>query len=367
MSAAAFAARAEALGAIHAGQPTRPFIGNLDTQVTLLREGALTLPCTINHREPDNAWVCSPLATYGSYLIEEIDRVVPPPLSWPLTALCRGFQGVLALARLDQAVTVNNWMLSTNLYPDFDPYRDGQALAAVVAQLRERWPRHAIWFRSLNAQHNGAWIAALQALGFALMASRQVYLFDDLAASRHADLRRDLKLLQRTPLVAKPSAQFWSGDFVRVAQLYRQLYLDKYSRLNPHYTTAFMQRWHEAGLLDFWGLCDGDGVLQAVVGSYTQGDTTSAPIVGYNTALPQSLGLYRLLMAHVFDVAARDGRRINLSAGAAHFKRLRGGSAALEYSAVLSAHLPAPRRAALRTLRALTNGIGAPLMRRLEA
>lgn len=360
-----FTTGAQRFAAIHAGVATRPFIGNLDAQVELLRHGHLSLPCTVNHAEADNAWVCSPLTTYGSYVIEEIRRTVPMPLCLPLQALCRGYRGVLSLARADQVVAINNWMLSTNLYPGFDPERDAQALAGMVEQVRQRWPGHAVWFRSLNAQHNGAWIAALRALGFDLLPSRQVYLFGDLAQAGHANLRRDLKLLQRTPLTAKASGDFTAEDFVRAEALYRYLYLDKYSRLNPHYGAAFMQRWHAAGLLEFWGLCDG-GRLEAVIGTFRQGDTITAPIVGYNTALPQSLGLYRLLMAHVFDTARQRGLRINLSAGAAHFKRLRGGRAALEYSAVLSSHLSAPRRAALRTLRGLAGAIGVPIMQRLD-
>lgn len=361
-----FAACAERYAAIHAGGATPPFIANLDTQVELLRHGHLSLPCTINRAEAGNAWVCSPLTTYGSYVIEEIKRTVPMPLALPLQALCHGYRGALSLARADQVVAINNWMLSTNLYPGFDPVRDAQALAGMVEQVRQRWPQHAIWFRSLNAQHNGAWIEALRALGFDLLPSRQVYLFGDLAQEAgHANLRRDLKLLQRTPLTVKASADFTGEDFVRAEALYRYLYLDKYSRLNPHYGAAFMQRWHAAGLLEFWGLCDGGG-LQAVIGTFRQGDTITAPIVGYNTALPQTLGLYRLLMAHVFDTARRRGLRINLSAGAAHFKRLRGGHAALEYSAVLSSHLGAPRRAALQTLRGLACAIGVPIMQRLD-
>jgi len=351
----------ESFAAIHAGFSTRPYIGNLETQVELLSEGALTLPCTVNHGEPDNAWVCSPVATYGSYVIEEIERAVPMPLALPLQALCRGYRGLLSLASADQAVAVNNWMLSTNLYPELD----AQALAGLVAQIRQRWPQHAIWFRSLNARHNRAWMEALQAVGFDLLPSRQVYLFDDLAQARHANLRRDLRLLRHTPLIRKASADFRPEDFARVEALYGYLYLDKYSRLNPHYSAAFMQRWHEAGLLEFWGVSDGDA-LQAVVGTFRRGDTITAPIVGYDTALPQALGLYRLLMAHVFDVARRDGLKVNLSAGAAHFKRLRGGRPEMEYSAVLSKHLSAPRRAVLDVLRGLSNAIGVPLMRRLE-
>lgn len=355
-----FNVKAERFAAIHAGVPTQPYVGNLTTTVELLREGSLTLPCTVNHGEPENAWVCSPLATYGSYVIEEIDRTIPRPWSLPLKALCHGYRGVLSAAAIDQTVTVNNWLLSTNLYPACD----AAALARMIARLRERWPQHAIWFRSLNARHNQSWIDALRALGFDLLPSRQVYLYDDLENARHADLRRDLNLLKRTPL--QPVREFGADDFARIEALYGLLYLDKYSRLNPHYRAAFMQRWHAQGLLDVWGLRDEAGVLQAALGTFRQGDTISAPIVGYNTALPQSLGLYRLLMARVFEMARRDGLKVNLSAGAAHFKRLRGGQPALEYSAVLSSHLPASRRFALSTLRGLTQYIGVPVMQRLE-
>lgn len=354
-----FADAAARFAALHAGRPTRPYIGNLDTTVTLARAGGLALPCTVNHAEPHNAWVCSPLAAYGSYASEEIGRALPAPLAWPLQALCRGARGVLALARLDQAVAVNNWMLSTNLYPALER----AALAPLLAQLQARWPSHAVWFRSLNSEHNGDWIAALQALGFDLLPSRQVYLYDDIAKARHANLRRDLKLLRTTRLT--PRTVFGGADFVRCEALYGYLYLDKYSRLNPHYSAAFLERWHAAGLLRFWGLDDGHE-LQAVVATFRQGDTLTAPIVGYNTALPQSLGLYRMLMAHVFATAQEEGLKVNLSAGAAGFKRLRGGRPVIEYSAVLGRHLPAPRRAALRALCRLAGGIGVPVMRKFD-
>ena len=86
----------------------------------------------------------------------------------------------------------------------------------------------------------------------------------------------------------------------------------------------------------------------------------------YNTSLPQRLGLYRLLMATVYERAARLRQRINLSAGAARFKRLRGGIGTMEYSAVYVRHLPKNRRRAVAVLGALTRRIGEPIMRRFE-
>jgi hypothetical protein len=92
----------------------------------------------------------------------------------------------------------------------------------------------------------------------------------------------------------------------------------------------------------------------------------SAPIVGYDTSWPASAGLYRLLMAHVLNTTREREAVLNLSAGAAHFKRLRGGEPEIEYSAVLSRHLPAATRRTLRGLRTLTTRLGVPIMRHFQ-
>jgi hypothetical protein len=114
------------------------------------------------------------------------------------------------------------------------------------------------------------------------------------------------------------------------------------------------------------GFRDERGALQAVVGVFAIGRTLTAPIVGYDTAQPQRLGLYRLLMAAVYDLAARSEYRINLSAGAAGFKRLRGGTGTIEYSAVYTRHLSRDRQRAVDMLATMASGIGEPIMRKFK-
>lgn len=357
------ASRAAAFGAIHCGTNPAHFADNLKTGIALLQAGDYCMPVTVSDGEKGNAWVCSPFATYHDYALEELERNVHPILQGPLRVVCRAFGRVLERAAIDRAVTLNNWLLSTNIYPALDR----RQLEDLVRQARRRWPHHALWFRSLNGRMNGDWIDALGAMGFRMVPSRQVYLFDDLHATpRHRDLKRDMRLLRSTPLARTDGSDFTPADYLRIALLYGQLYLDKYSRLNPRYTACFMERWHAANLLQFVGFRDADGILQAVVGMFAQDGTLTAPIVGYNTSLPQSLGLYRLLMASVFEQAVASGAMLNLSAGAAHFKRLRGGLPAIEYSAVLAAHMPATTRRAVAVLSALTTRIGIPIMQRFK-
>lgn len=339
-------------------------ISNLATQVDCVGIGASSMPVTINHGETANCWVCSPHTAYVRYSREELRRLAHPSLAVPLGALCGAFGAYLWKAEIDTAVAINNWTLSTNLYPALN----SRWLQDWIEEARQRWPGHAIWFRSLNNRYTPDWLAALESLGCELIPSRQVYLYDriDLGAGAPVNLRRDLKLLRDRRSEVMAAESWTSADFVRAAQLYEMLYMDKYSRLNPHYSASFLHSWHAAGLLRLMGCRSESGQLEAVVGVFGSGATITAPVVGYDTGAPPSRGLYRLLMATVFELAAQAGQRINLSAGAAHFKRLRGGVASIEYSAVYARHLPRNRQRAIRLLSRLATSLGEPLMRHFQ-
>ncbi|WP_439892572.1 hypothetical protein ACS7SF_08770 [Ralstonia sp. 25C] len=365
---ACFADKAAAFLHVHRGQASLPFVANLVTQVDVVEAGGLPLPVTVNGSEDrvghaDNAWICSPITTYGRYAAEESERLMPRVLRPVLRGAIGLADAWMRHAQLDRAVAVNNWLVSTNLYPSAAAFD----LEALVRTCLERWPDRAIWLRSLNTVQHADWLRATAAAGFDLIPTRQVYVFRDLHNTRqHQNLRRDLRWLDKTPLTFVPHGAFVDADFAQAERLYAQLYLDKYSALNPRYTAAFLRAWHAAGLLDCAGFRDAQGVLRAVVGVFGQGPLLTAPIVGYDTTWPPSAGLYRLLMAHVLRLTMKRDAELNLSAGAAHFKRLRGGVPAIEMSAVYTQHLPSATRRAIGVLRSLTTRIGVPIMQRFQ-
>ena len=365
---ACFADKAAAFLHVHRGQASLPFVANLVTQIDMVEAGGLPLPVTVNGSEDraghgDNAWICSPVTTYGRYAAEESERLMPRVLRPALRGAIGLADAWMRHAQLDRAVAVNNWLVSTNLYPSAAAFD----LEALVRTCRERWPDRAIWLRSLNTLQHADWLRATAAAGFDLVPTRQVYVFRDLRNIRqHQNLQRDLRWLDKTPLTFVPHDAFNDADFVQAERLYAQLYLDKYSALNPRYTAAFLRAWHAAGLLDCAGFRDAQGVLRAVVGVFGQGPLLTAPIVGYDTTWPPSAGLYRLLMAHVLRLTMARNAELNLSAGAAHFKRLRGGVPAIEMSAVYTQHLPPATRRAIGVLRSLTTRIGVPIMQRFQ-
>lgn len=353
-----FAARVAAY--LDCAPVTQHAVPNLITRIDCVGQGATRMPVTVNDGGSNGSWVCSPHVTYVRYAAEEAARFGHPLIGGPLALLCHALGRPLRWAGIDRAVALNNWTLSTNLFPPLD----ARALRGWVGECTARWPDHAIWVRSLNGNHTADWLRELQARGWLLVPSRQVYLYDQLSPRDHVNLRRDLRLLKDTALVPSCAPQWNEADFREAGRLYALLYLRKYSALNPAYSARWLQAWSQAGLLDLTGFRDRRGALVAVVGTFSLGHLMTAPIVGYDTSLPQRLGLYRLLMATVYRDAMRSGRRINLSAGAAEFKRLRGGVASMEYSAVFVHHLPRRRQLPVRLLAQLARRIGEPLLRR---
>ncbi|HTD29251.1 MAG TPA: hypothetical protein VK660_07670 [Xanthomonadaceae bacterium] len=356
----AFNASAAALLSIHRDSKVTSYISNLDVEVAALEAGEVLLPVTVNHGDRANAWIASPVTAYCDYAVEEIDRLGHRVATAPLRWFTQGFGFLMRHAGIDNAVCVNNWLVSTNAYPDVSTARIG----AIVEQARQRWPDRAIWFRSLNSAHSQGWIDGLRAAGCALIPSRQVYLYADVAtlARKRSNARRDLSLLRRSSLRCHAVGELDDADYARIADLYHALYIRKYSGLNPQYRANLLKAWHIAGLLEMQGMRDARGVLQAIVGTLRFGDLITCPIVGYDTQLPLQLGLYRMLMAAVLRQAMENDCLINLSAGAAHFKTQRGGQPAIEYNAVLANHLPRSPRATLNALRQIAQRVGVPIM-----
>lgn len=355
-----FLLKTQAFANIHAGRSTETFVRNLNAQIELLHAGDFAMPVTINEDQHDNAWICSPKTTYSDYAAEEAVRYTSKWLRAPIKLVFASVSMLLRFGRIDRVVAINNWLLSTNVYPPLP----NVSLDEFITNASERWPDYALCFRSLNEYENADWLQALRSRGFQLVASRQVYLYCNVPSlvNNHVNLKRDLDFHAKTKFQRVANKDIIPSDYARIEELYDLLYVRKYSHFNPRYTAEFMRCWHQAGLLEFEGMRDENGKLQGVVGMFQLGMTITAPIVGYDTAIPQKAGLYRLLMACIYNKTMQIDGTLNLSAGAAEFKRLRGGIAAIEYSAFYTRELPMHRRLVFYILSWLTCRIGKPLM-----
>jgi hypothetical protein len=343
----------------------RPFIANVAAEVSALAAGGAVMPLVRVDAEPPspNAYVCSPTTHYVDYARREVELELAgsPALRALLPPLLGALRPLLRWSRVERIVYVNNWLLSTNLYPALN----AATLATIRDGLVASYPDHTIVFRSLNEGLNGATIAALERLGFTRVFSRQVYLLDprDGAFRRRNNYGNDRRLARRSPYQWRAADQIPPEAAARLCALYRDLYLDKYStynpQLTPHYiASALAGRWLTIAALAAGARLDG------VLGFIEQHGVMTAPLVGYDRSLTPDIGLYRLLMLELLDQAAARERVLHLSSGAALFKRLRGAAPYVEYSLVYHRHLPPRRRLPWLSLGWLSQRAIIPLMAR---
>ncbi|MER9318401.1 GNAT family N-acetyltransferase [Mesorhizobium sp. M0317] len=344
--------------------PVRDLVRNLTVAVEALEIAGRFFPLTLNDRsEAPNCYVCCPSSAYIDYAIDETRNFVSSPMLQRAIRMLIGLCAPLVrMSGLDHQVQVNNWLYSTNPVP----LLDRNAVAAIRDDLTARFPDRAVLIRSLNEIADPSTIAALKAEGFRMLAARQIYIFAGRGSVMTNDMKRDRKRLRTTPFERVGNGDFTEADYARAEALYRMLYLDKYTPLNPHYTARYIGETHRRGILQLAGLRRPGGELVAVAALSQNGRTLTQPIVGYDTGLPVSEGLYRMMMALAQDHAMVHGLFFNMSAGAAAFKRLRGAVATVEYNAVYAGHLRRRQRAAVRIMESVLAKIGIPLLRRFE-
>jgi hypothetical protein len=340
------------------------FINNLETQVSLFQWGQHAVPLTVNNGEKARTFVCSPLVGYLDYTREELQRFPNQILAPLLRAIVECVGIILKLSDLNRIVHINNWMMSTNLPVDLDTERT----TPVTELLVKEFPTHILAMRSLNQRHSASLIEALVAAGWLLLPSRQVYLVDDVKAESlsRRDSKNDQKIWSNSPFAYEELTQMSSSDAERIAKLYGFLYLEKYSRLNPAFMPDFITLTHELGLVKYLVFRDPEGEIQSFGGFHRLGNYGTMPLMGYNTSLPQDLGLYRLACHAGSLHAAKHGLRLNMSSGAATYKRTRGATPEMEFTAYYLRHLPVRRRLPMQALRLVANGVGIPILRRYE-
>ena len=341
---------------------THAHVANVRTRLLVLLSGDRVLPVTVNETEWDNCYVCSPHTHYVSYAREELRELDDPVQKASLDLALRMLGGVLRLGAINRTVHVDNWLVSTNLHPPLT--RDD--LRAITDCLVLRFPDHALAFRSLHDIEGDDLLRHFEALGYRLIASRQIYHDQpaDPGFLNHAARkiwRRDTRLLERSGYEVLGPSDLTAGDLPRLLELYELLYIEKYSTWNPRFTLKFLETALMEGTMTLKALRK-DGRIDGVLGFYTRYGTMTTPIFGYDTRLPQETGLYRMLSVLTRRSAEERGLLLNLSSGAAGFKSSRGARPHIEYSAIHDRHLAPPRRWTWGLLQAVINGIAIPIL-----
>lgn len=343
---------------------TKEYFTNIETDTLILQADTIFMPVTVNNAEYNNCYVCSPFTAYVSYLLDELILIESAAIRWILSLFVKT-QGVfLKKTKINKIVHVNNWLLSTNLYDD----HVNKYLPEITKLLIEKFPDHAIAFRSLNENTNQTLLTSCKDNYYTELPSRIVYISNgrtkDFLKSR--DMKQDIKDLNSSIHNISHHDDITERDYKRIVQLYNMLYIDKYSDKNVQFTEKFISLCHRKKLLIMNGLRNSDGELIGIMGSFIRNGVLTTPLLGYDLTLPTQQGLYRLLSAMIQLLAIDNSAICNNSSGVGKFKRLRGAIPYTEYSMIYLKHLSWWRRLPWHYLRFLTIKIIAPFVRRNE-
>ena len=327
------------------------YIKNIyNTRLMLVKVDEIIIPITISDFHPDNTYTVSPYSHYVSYGgFEEVKHLNNPPVEALIKIIMNPVAWYFRRTELDKVLYVNNYLLSTNLYPSVN---SGQ-LSALSEALPKWFPDRAIVFRSVDQKKNPHIYQALEANGYELVLSRQVWYMEPEQAVCTRQYKEDMRVLRKHGYEVVDGKDLNDEELARALHLYNLLYLEKYSYYNPQFTFEFMKLARDEEILHLRAL-KRDGKINAVMGFFIRNGTMTQPLFGYDTSLPQEEGLYRLLTLITLQEGLERKLLVHASGGVGKFKKVRGGKSVTEYNAVFTKHLPARRQRPWKLIKAIS-------------
>ncbi len=340
------------------------FVTNIVTKLYVLVIDDVVLPLTVNEEEYDNSYIVSNYYAVAG-LREWLTRFHPflQKLHIPLVWIVGKF---LQWMKINRVVMVNNWLFSTNLYPMLTAAH----VTKIAAFLRKAFPDHVHIFRGINTLKGDVLMNALKTESFNLIGIRHVYIYDPekknlLSSKVLYHHRRDFRLLEQHGYEVIGKEDFTENDFPRLLELYQKVYLDRYTSYSPHYTVHFLQTAIHNNVIDLIGIKK-NGIIDGIMGIRVLNGIMTVPFFGYETSIPQSVGIYRMMSVLVIKEAEKRQVILNDSSGASVPKKFRGLKPLPEYVAVYDKHLAFNRRLFWTGAGLIVNAIVFPLAKKRE-
>jgi hypothetical protein len=309
-----------------------------NTRMMAAKIDDVIFPITVTDFHIENTYTCSPYSHYVSYgALDEVKRLNNPPIEALIKLAMRPIAWYLRQSEFDKVAYVNNWLVSTNLYP---PIAADQ-LRALCEALPKWFPDRPIVFRSVDEFQNPTVVHTLRELGYEMLLSRQVWYLDPQVGTSLKVHREDLRAIHKNGHAE--GGDLHENEIARGVELYNLLYLEKYSYYNPQFTSEFLKLAYNEKLLSVKTVRR-DGRLNAIMGYFSRNGVMTPSLFGYDTSLPKTDALYRHLTVLTMREAKERGLMLHDSSGVGKFKKKRGAKKVIEYNAVFTKHLPLRRQ-----------------------
>lgn len=158
--------------------------------------------------------------SYGAF--EEVKHLNNPLAEAAVKLVMNPVALYFRYAELDKVVFVNNYLLSTNLYPSIS----SDQISALSEALIRWFPDRAIVFRSVDQKKNPHVYQSLEKLGYDLVLSRQVWYMDPVAALKTRQCKEDVRVLKKNGYEVVGGRDLSDDELRRAVELYNLLYLE---------------------------------------------------------------------------------------------------------------------------------------------
>jgi len=317
------------------------YIENAHVEMSAVILDDIVLPIVISAPRDGNADTCSAYSHYVQYTLEELIKRNKKIPRWLFNVVLGSFGSILKICDIDKVVYLNNYLFATN------PHQllSSQQIRGITAYLLKRYPKHTIVHPTINPYLHQSYFNTLQDNGYMMIKSRKIHLLDPASErfQNRTNAKLDLDLLKRTSYDIISADAISDSDCARMAELYRSLYLDKHSYLNPQLNKKFFLLTVRKNILVYRAFKK-NGKIDAFVSYFVRDGVLTGAFVGYDRSLLSKLGLYRQVIAILIRDAQKLGLILNLSSGSGKFKELRGAFPVVEYHAVYNRHLSLRRR-----------------------
>ncbi len=311
------------------------------------------IPLVISDGMSGKAAIFSPTGHYLDYPLLEMGRNSPLGRRTALAALGAPWRAMFRATAFDRVVYVNNWLL--NGMPSLD--LGHEQVITLIDGIQKKYADHALVFSGTVPAVTPHHARTLTAIGGRAVQSRIVHVLD--VRSTAASLKRggvrekrnvDRRLYEKRSVDRTSDRKVLLTMTDRIRDLYAQLYISKYSSLNPQYTAEFFRLMLESDEFHVAGWFGEDRRLEAFNIRLINDRINHGSLCGYDTSVPMKRGLFRLIAAEdVFGPGDFD--LVNWGGGNSAFKRFRGAVPVLEYDVVFDSHLSGRRRFPWRVLR----------------
>lgn len=286
----------------------------------------------------NKCWTISQTTAIGPMLREEIKRENLGSLELVYKVASYIFEFIGHLTKIDKAVFPQSYGFSTNLYEagDIGFFLDN------IKLFQDKYKDKAIILKSLNIRN----IEIKTLKTYKYLPTRIIWYSDDIKSkvSVRSDTKSDNRAFTNSNLRwVQYSKEIDSKKLLRLMELYRVLYLDKYSRYNPDFTEEYLIELLQKGILSFRCLVTEIGEIVGFLGICSNSNEICAPMIGYDKDYKLA-PIYRIIMNEAVNEALRANKALNHSAGASKYKANRGFSPLIEYMIIIDNHLPWWRR-----------------------